>query len=637
MNNKIKKSLKCSLAVLVIMAISAAFCWQALAADEEVQTYTEGIFTYTVSDSAATITACDRAVEGDLIIPDKLGGYPVVEIGEMAFAKCNALTSLEIPEGVTKIGNSAIKMCVNLVTVKMPNTVTELGKALFAGDTALKNVTVSSAVTALPRMIFLDCHALETVTLPEGSLELIDYGAFQRCLKLKSINIPSTVTEIGLYAFAECAALESIELPAGLMTVPAYSFRLCESLEKVTMPNSITKIGEYAFSECTELVQADLPENLEYLGERAFYKCTSLKSVVMPDTLTHLGKSVCNTSGVETVVLSKNLDSIPAAAFYDCKNLKSVSMSDSVKIIYSEAFENCSSLESIELPKGLTRVEFYAFLGCENIKELSFPESLEFVGSGAFGKTGLTAVELSCGIERIHNDAFAWCKELETVVLPDSIVSVAESAFANCSKLKSVTVPNSIKYIFEKAFYNCDGITDVYFKGTVAEWNAIMIHEGNESLLNADIHYLNEPPHVCSYQKDYYLAAHPHYAAKECECGNVEIDESKTLINGSCELCRKTELPKLVSIEIVSPPDKVVYFYKDAVKRDGIKVIGTYSDGQTVDMSSAVGFKNFNTQSIGERTATVYYGSVSDTFTYTVEYSWWQQIIRILLLGIFWY
>ena len=63
-----------------------------------------------------------------------------------------------------------------------------------------------------------------------------------------------------------------------------------------------------------------------------------------------------------------------------------------------------------------------------------------------------------------------------------------ESAFYYSENLQSVTLPATITEIGENAFGACSALTDVWFAGTRAEWDAITIAEGNDALLNAEIH-----------------------------------------------------------------------------------------------------------------------------------------------------
>ena len=52
--------------------------------------HTEGIYTYTVENGKATIVKADDSyLEGNVVVPETLGGYPVVAIGDNAFFCCS--------------------------------------------------------------------------------------------------------------------------------------------------------------------------------------------------------------------------------------------------------------------------------------------------------------------------------------------------------------------------------------------------------------------------------------------------------------------------------------------------------------------------------------------------------------------
>ncbi len=60
----------------------------------------------------------------------------------------------------------------------------------------------------------------------------------------------------------------------------------------------------------------------------------------------------------------------------------------------------------------------------------------------------------------------AYCKE-------KPVISIGYYAFQNFSELKSVTIPDSVTEIGMGAFYNCSSLTNITFKGTKAQWEAI--------------------------------------------------------------------------------------------------------------------------------------------------------------------
>lgn len=59
------------------------------------------------------------------------------------------------------------------------------------------------------------------------------YWAFAGRTKIKSIEIPDTVTYISSKAFNKCESLESITIPKGVATIGPGAFSLCDSLKEI--------------------------------------------------------------------------------------------------------------------------------------------------------------------------------------------------------------------------------------------------------------------------------------------------------------------------------------------------------------------------------------------------------------------
>ena len=106
----------------------------------------ENGFEYTVTGDEATITGYTGSAKS-LVIPSELGGKPVTEIGIFAFALCDSLTEVTIPEGVTSIGNAAFSGCSSLTEVTIPKSVTSIGDAAFYNCEALKTVYYGGSQT----------------------------------------------------------------------------------------------------------------------------------------------------------------------------------------------------------------------------------------------------------------------------------------------------------------------------------------------------------------------------------------------------------------------------------------------------------------------------------------------------------
>ena len=140
----------------------------------------------------------------------------VTEIGDEAFSKF-ALTSITIPNSVTKIRGGAFLGCILLTSVTIPDSVTEIGVGAFTGCSSLRNFSGKFAsadgrcLITNGELIAFAGDGLSNYTIPNSVTE-IGVGAFMGCKSLTSVTIPNSVTEIGDKAFEGCP-LESVTVP----------------------------------------------------------------------------------------------------------------------------------------------------------------------------------------------------------------------------------------------------------------------------------------------------------------------------------------------------------------------------------------------------------------------------------------
>jgi hypothetical protein len=190
--------------------------------------------TYDASGATVTITDCDEAAAGDLVIPDTIEGKAVTAIGFQAFLVCANLTSITLPEGVTSIEAFAFDRCTNL----------------------------------------------NGINIPEGVIGIEEY-TFRGCRGLTSINIPDSVSSIGINAFQGCSGLTGITIGDGVTGIGNNAFYDCTSLASVTFGNGsqLTSIGFQAFGNCSSLTSINIPEGVTSIGDRAFHDCIMLGRV----------------------------------------------------------------------------------------------------------------------------------------------------------------------------------------------------------------------------------------------------------------------------------------------------------------------------------------------------------------------
>ena len=112
--------------------------------------------------------------------------------------------------------------------------------------------------------VFSESKMLETVEIPR-SVEYIGFGAFKSCENLKEVRFEngSELKIIDESAFNDCVKLEEITLPSKLQNVKMYAFCGCTSLESITFPESIEYVDNYCMSGCINLKTIRLPKHME--------------------------------------------------------------------------------------------------------------------------------------------------------------------------------------------------------------------------------------------------------------------------------------------------------------------------------------------------------------------------------------
>ena len=183
----------------------------------------------------------------------------------------------------TSIANSAFNNCDKLTSVTIPDSVTKIGINAFRNCTKLTSVTIPNSVTKIEQATFYDCSGLTSVTIPNSVTE-IGIGAFQNCTKLTSVTIPNSVTKIEQTTFYNCSALTSITIPNSVTKIDDYVFYNCSALTSITIPNSVTSITYSAFYRCSGLTSITIPNSVTSIGKRAFSECSGLTSITIEAT-----------------------------------------------------------------------------------------------------------------------------------------------------------------------------------------------------------------------------------------------------------------------------------------------------------------------------------------------------------------
>ena len=336
-----------------------------------------------------------------------------------AFADCNNLYEIEIPQGVVNIGEKAFARLDNLKNIDIPDSVTNITTLAFYRCNGLVSVQVPGSVTAIKNGTFRECNNLKKVILNEGVAK-IEGSAFVFCSSLEQIKLPQSLVSIGSGAFDNCTSLISVELPDNAI-ISSDTFKECKNLSDIvisdTNNNYIVKNGILYNKNMTRILcypagikdtEFFVPDTVKTIGDFAFYGTKALESINIPDSVTNIGTD----------------------AFGECSGLKEVVIPDSVTSMGEAVFYKCTSLEKVKLSVNITSPNPAVFQYCSSLKEVVLPESMKFISFFMF----------------------SYCKEITNIVLPDKLNSVLRSAFQNCDNLKNITVPKNVTTIQDYAF-----------------------------------------------------------------------------------------------------------------------------------------------------------------------------------------
>jgi len=392
----------------------------------------------------------------------------VTSIGNRAFWGCTNLTSVSMPDSLTKIGSSSsyhgysfvFYGCASLKQINIPKNVTSIGLADFAYCSSLTDITVdsnNSTYTSVDGVLFskymgtLHCYPSGksgTYTIP-SSVSTIDEGAFYSCVALTSINL-NNVDTIGTYAFYGCSGITELEIPSNVTSIEDYAFSQCTNLKTIRFCGSAPAIDSYAFSSVTSDVTCPTDDtswtsiNMKnYGGTLSWYAASG----TCGDNLTWR-LSYVNGSGVLTISGTGAMTNYTTATL-PWKN-------------------HMLTIFKVNISDGVTSISDFAF-SSSKITEITIPDSVKSIGNYAFSAcSSLSTLTLGSSLTSIGNYAFSAASSLKSVVIPASVTSIGSYAFRNCTTLQYLEFLGNAPSIGTSAFEGTE--IHAYYLASKSGW-----------------------------------------------------------------------------------------------------------------------------------------------------------------------
>ncbi len=402
----------------------------------------------------------------DISLPEApIGEQSAYSISDLAFYYEKELTSVDIPNCVTKIGESAFTNCFGLTKLYIPDSVYTMSRFAVSGCSNLLWVRLGSGLAIMGgeyagsyRPPFNNCPSIlevcndsqfemvadtysedfgitaehvyssesgESKFIYDGNYTIFDRDGVSTLIKYTGDNtiayIPDYVEAIEANAFNNVSSIELVVIPSSVKSMAPSSFVDCKNITEIAAPFVGKSREESArlidiFKNSTGALESFTLTEGDGISKNAFAYCYALKDISFPSGITYIGEY----------------------AFYECRSLTEFTVPDSVTEIGKNAFGHCSSLKSITLPfvgnrlDGEDNTHFGYIFGANSYSQnnTEVPTSLELVTI-----TKATAID---------EYAFYNCDDIITVTLPKKLNSIGKNAFKGCTSLFEIFNPSRV-------------------------------------------------------------------------------------------------------------------------------------------------------------------------------------------------
>lgn len=413
-------------------------------------------------------------------------GLTTLPVG--AFAGCESLISITLPDNITKLGGWSFQNCSSLESVLLPEQLETISESAFVDCISLKSLIIPENVTTIANDAFRNCNQLVSIILPEH-IKIIGNNAFEDCSSLTSVTIQCYPSSIGYGIFEDCNIKEVTFDYSSAFKV----FSGMPSIEKVTLTDKVTKIEENAFRNCSGLVSINIPNSVKTIESYAFMGCISLTALVIPEHVSSIGGGAFEGCDNLYYIIVESKEPFNISEYFWEHSWPerfdvSLIVPDGCKEKYASADHwkkfvriiEKSDFDKIKLSPIITFADPKVKERCIKHKndfsevwswdvngdgELAEAEAalVSDLGMNFYGSDISSFEELRyfTGLTSIPSNSFGRCVNLSSISLPESLESIGSYAFNGLSKLKSIIIPSKVKTIGNEAFRGCISLESV--------------------------------------------------------------------------------------------------------------------------------------------------------------------------------
>ena len=425
----------------------------------------------------------------------------IVIIGKSAFSDYEfySLKKINIPKSVTEIGDSAFEKCRALTSITYEGTVEEW-KNIPKGQDWKHGVPATYVQCTDGKVILIEGidENYDVTDLfiwgsadpnSEGYGVLVGYTGITQ--NYPTLTIPDRCTKIKI----------DTSILLNTQSIRSYT----SNIKELELPKTITEIGERAFAQ-------DGWENYNF---RDLSKITYNGTVAEWNEI-ELGENWCNNIPAIEVICSDGKVVIKFLGYmlsedetyYICTGMGDITSTDiviesehknlPVKKIGESAFEYCWELTSVTIPKSVTTIGNNAFNYCESLTLITYEGTVAEWNEIELGENwcnNIPVTEVICSDGKVviktleyrlsSDETYYICTGIGDITSTDIVIEseyknlpvkeISKSAFKNYWDIISITISKNVTTIGSYAFGDCTNLISIRYEGTIEECKKIVL------------------------------------------------------------------------------------------------------------------------------------------------------------------
>lgn len=206
----------------------------------------------------------------------------------------------------------------------VPSTVQEISEAAFAGCEKMESICIPNGILKIKDYVFLSCYCnnfyqvksvLEAIIVPHGQIikfkELLkDAGCDLSIIKEDLANVVEdefgvAYSRDGLSLLKASENIKKCRIEDGTAHICDWAFRGCSLLYEVIIPSSVRCIDFYAFGGCSSLREVFINSSMLSIKEGIFKDCKSLQSIFVPKGKTAKFRELLKNAGCDLSIIKE--------------------------------------------------------------------------------------------------------------------------------------------------------------------------------------------------------------------------------------------------------------------------------------------------------------------------------------------